>query len=253
MRAAGILSRGAWLGGRLLDLVLPPRCLACGSEIAAARGLCPGCWAGLRFLTPPWCRLCGYPLPHAFAEAPLCAACAEASPPVDRARSALRYDGRSRRLVLGFKHGGRLDGLPLFATWMAQAGEELLADTDLILPVPLHRWRLLKRGFNQSALLAQRIAALTGRVWAPALLQRRRATISQQGLGAEARRENITPAAFGLRRPERVGGANILLIDDVLTTGATLSACAAVLRRAGAARVDALLLARVVKEEDAPI
>jgi ComF family protein len=207
----------------------------------------------LGLLAPPWCRCCGFPLAHAFAEAPLCGRCAMEPPAFDRARAALRYDGQSSRIILGFKRGGRLDGVTLFAGWMAQAGAELLADADLILPVPLHRWRLLTRGFNQSAVLAQRISRLSGRPWAPALLERHRATASQQGLGAEARQENITAASFRVRRPERVAGAKVLLVDDVLTTGATLAACAAVLRRAGAARVDALTLARVVKGEDSPI
>lgn len=239
--------------GTLLDLLLPPRCLACGVEISAADGLCPACWSELRLLAPPWCRCCGFPLPHAFADAPLCGPCAEQPPGFDRARAALRYDARSSRIILGFKRGGRLDGVPVFARWMAQAGEELLADADLILPVPLHRWRLLTRGFNQSAVLAQRIARLTGRPWAPALLERHQATVSQQGLGARQRVTNITAAAFRVPRPERIDGAKVLLIDDVLTTGATIAACAAVLRRAGATRVDALALARVVRDEALPI
>ena len=108
----------------------------------------PPCWGGLGLLAPPWCRCCGFPLPHAFAEAPLCGRCAAEPPGFDRARSALRYDGQSSGVVLGFKRGGRLDGVALFARWMVQAGEELLTDADLILPVPLHRWRLLARGFN---------------------------------------------------------------------------------------------------------
>jgi ComF family protein len=165
----------------------------------------------------------------------------------------LRYDAQSSRIILGFKRAGRLDGVPLFARWMVQAGEELLADADLILPVPLHRWRLLRRGFNQSAVLAQRIGSLVGRSWAPRVLERQRATVSQQGLGAAARQQNVTARAFRVRHPERVAGARILLVDDVQTTGATLTACTTVLRRAGAEHVDVLTLARVVRDEALPI
>lgn len=243
------------LGRAALDLILPPRCLGCGVEVRGVGSLCPECWAGLRFLTPPWCRTCGYPLPHAVPEAPLCPVCAAEPPAYDRARAALRYDEVSRRLVLAFKRGARFEGLRSFGRWLKAAGAELLGEVDAIVPVPMHRWRLLGRGYNQAGLLAQALARETGLPWLPDSLRRVRATASQQGLSAGARLENITAAAFAVPagHVHKVEGARLLLIDDVLTTGATVAACTRVLRRHGAARVDVLTLARVVRDSGNPI
>src|SRR5512134_2669546 len=180
----------------LLDAVLPPRCLACGTLVESAGRLCAGCWRALTFLAPPQCRLCGYPLPHALPEAPLCGSCAVEPPAFDRARAALRYDDGARRLILAFKHADRTDTAPAFGRWLARAGAELLADAELITPVPLHRLRLLKRGYNQAAILARALARETGLALVPDLLQRRRATPSQQGLSGHARLENVTAGAF---------------------------------------------------------
>jgi predicted amidophosphoribosyltransferase len=134
---------------RALDVLLPPRCLGCGAVVESHGSLCAPCWRGLTFLGPPQCRLCGYPMPHALPEAPLCPACAAEPPAYDRARAALRYDEDSRRLILAFKHADRTDITPALGRWLAGAGSELLAEADVIAPVPLHRWRLLRRGYNQ--------------------------------------------------------------------------------------------------------
>lgn len=240
---------------RVLDLVLPPRCLGCGATVEAQGQLCTGCWRALAFLGPPQCRLCGYPMPQVVPDAPLCAACAAEPPLYDRARAALRYDEGSRSLILAFKHADRTDVAPTLCHWLARAGADLLADADVIAPVPLHRWRLLRRGYNQAALLANALARRVGVPVVPDLLQRIRATASQQGLSGRARLENVTAGAFRVHpwhRP-RIQDRKVLLVDDVLTTGATVGACARVLRRAGVARIDVLTLARVVRDASNPI
>jgi ComF family protein len=250
--AVGAGAKRALLG--LLDAVLPPRCLACGAIVESQGRVCAGCWRALTFLAPPQCRLCGYPLPHALPDAPLCGACAVEPPAFDRARAALRYDEGARSLILAFKHADRTDSAPAFGRWLARAGAELLAGADLIAPVPLHRWRLLKRGYNQAAILARALARETGVPLVPDLLQRRRATRSQQGLSGPARLANVTATAFGPHpwHKARLGGRRVVLVDDVMTTGATVGACAQVLRRAGAAEVDVLTLARVVRDASTP-
>jgi ComF family protein len=240
---------------RALDLLLPPRCLGCGAVVETQGRLCAPCWRGLAFLGAPECRLCGYPMPHVVPDAPLCPACAAEPPVYDRARAALRYDDASRRLILAFKHADRTDITPTLGQWLARAGSELLAEADLVAPVPLHRWRLLRRGYNQAALLAAALTRDVGAALVPDLLQRVRATASQQGLGGRARQENVTAAAFRLYpwHRRRVEGRRVLLVDDVLTTGATVGACARVLRRAGALQIDVLTLARVVRDASNPI
>jgi ComF family protein len=153
-------------------------------------------------------------------------------------------------MILRFKHADRTDIAWTFGRIMGLAGVELLSDCDLIVPVPLHRWRLLRRGYNQSALLARALAKASGRRFAPDLLQRVRATASQQGLSGDQRRRNVGLNAFRIHPWRRAGleGRRVLLVDDVLTTGATAGACARVLRRGGASAVDLLTLARVVRD-----
>jgi ComF family protein len=231
-----------------LAAVLPPRCLACGETVTDPRTLCSGCWAQLLFLAPPVCAACGYPFEFDSGPGALCGACMAQRPAYGRARAVFKYDEASRGLILALKHGDRTDAAPALAGWMAGAGHELLAGAEVVAPVPLHRWRLLSRRFNQAALLAHGVAARCGVVCIPDLLIRRRNTPSQGKLTAAGRARNVA-GAFAVN-PARVGALRarrVVLVDDVLTTGATAEACARTLMRGGAESVDVLTLARVVR------
>lgn len=232
----------------LLDAVLPPRCLKCGEIVADAGALCGQCWQGLRFLGTPCCACCGLPFEFDMGENSLCAACIADRPLYNRARAALVYDDASRDLILRFKHADRIDGAATFAGWMARAGAALIDSADIITAVPLHRWRLVRRRYNQAAILANAIGKQRGKRVIPDLLVRRRATPSQGHLGRSQRHRNVA-GAFALHpgRRQVVADARILLVDDVLTTGATAEACARTLRTAGASAVDLLVMARVVR------
>jgi ComF family protein len=233
---------------RALDIVLPPRCLSCGLSVGEHGQLCAACWAEVSFIAPPLCAACGTPFVFDGGEGALCGACIAARPLYGRARAVMRYDDGARALLLGFKHADRTDRAPALARWMARAGDALLADADLLVPVPLHRWRLLQRRFNQSALLAQELGRLTGKPVSTQILRRKRNTAPQGTLTRAQREDNVT-GAFQLREGQaaRVAGKRLLLVDDVLTTGATVTACARVLLRAGASSVDVLTVAHVIR------
>lgn len=230
-----------------VDLLLPPRCLACGAVMGDDAGLCPTCWPKIDFIDAPMCDLCGLPFEFAVEDRTLCGACAATPPPYARARAAFRYDALSRELVLSFKHADKLHGAPAFARWMATAGAELVELSDVIVPVPLHWRRLFARRYNQAQLLASALGRTSGLPVLPDAVRRRRATPSQGHLTRAQRRRNVA-GAFAVPAPRRpsLEGRRVLVVDDVMTTGSTIGAVCRTLRRAGAAETRALVLARVV-------
>ncbi len=236
------------------DLLWPGRSLLSPAR-GAGGGLLPAeDWVRLSLLSPPWCERCGLPLAIDLGEPETCAACLARPPAWGRARAALAYNEASRKIVLDIKRAGRRDGLALVAGWMRRAGHELLADADLIVPVPLHYRRLVQRGYNQAGWLAQAVGRPSGVPVKVAALRRIRATPSQGGLDPRARRRNVAGAfAARPRYASLIESRRILLVDDVLTTGATLGGCVRALKKAGASAVDVLVLARVVRERDITI
>jgi ComF family protein len=233
-----------WRG--MVDLAAPSLCLICAEPVGEPASLCLSCWDRLRQIDEPVCDALGTPFAYDQGEGSLSAAALADPPPWDRARAAVLFDETSGRLVHALKYLDRQEAGLLMARMMARAGRNLLAETDLIIPVPLHRFRLWRRRFNQSAFLARQVATASGRPCSTHLLLRRRPTRTQVGLEREERRKNVRNA-FALT-PEGVAaiaGKSVLLIDDVRTTGATAEACARVLKEAGAARVNLLSFALV--------
>ena len=240
----------------LIDLVFPPRCPLCGDALGEQGGLCIGCWSKLVIPGEPACVLCQRPMGEARqddlgggeAGAHTCAPCLQSRPKHDGIAAATLYNPTSRDLVLAFKHGRRVAlGALLGRLIAARVGD--LAGEWLVVPVPLHRWRLWKRGFNQSALLARTIAAAPGRTLAVDALVRTRATPSLGGLGrtdrAKALRSSIVVSPHW---KARLKDTQVLLVDDVMTSGATSDACVRALRRAGATKVRIACFARVLDE-----
>ena len=230
--------------GEAIDFLLPPRCVVSGVPVERQGMISPEIWGELNFVSDPACKRCGLPFEFNM-EADICAACLDHPPVFDKARAALRYDDGSRSVVLGFKHGDQLHAVKAFTPWLQKAGAGLIRRADIIAPVPLHYWRLVRRRYNQSALMAKDLARESEKTYIPDLLLRTRATPPQGHLKAGERAANVRKA-FALGE-HKVKDRNILLIDDVMTSGATANECASVLKKAGANRVDVLTLARVVK------
>jgi ComF family protein len=228
---------------KFLDAVLPPRCPVTGSIVGETVTVAPEYWSQLTFLQKPFCARCGTPFGHDGVEGMTCGSCMTIPPLYSRARAALKYDDASAKALLKFKHGDGTHLSPLLSKWLLQSGAELFEGADVLIPVPLHRWRLFKRRYNQAALLAQSLSVFTDIPVTTTVLKRTRRTESQGHKSKSQRLENIRNA-FNVRG--NVDGKNIILIDDVMTSGATATECAKVLLNAGAAQVDVLTVARVV-------
>lgn len=228
--------------GDLLDLIFPPMTL--DGAHALAGGLSAETWSRITFIDDPACLGCGAPFEYELGVR--CAACLAKPRAFDAARAACLYDETSREPILKLKHSDRTDLAPLFARWLSRAARELLAEADAIAPVPLHPSRLLSRRYNQAAEIARPLARLNGVAYLPDALVRRRATDTQGGKSGVGRRRNVA-GAFEVPsgRARLVSGKRILLVDDVLTTGATAEGCARALKAAGALRVDVAVVARV--------
>ncbi|HEY1980818.1 MAG TPA: ComF family protein [Xanthobacteraceae bacterium] len=230
-----------------LDLALPPLCPAC-REPVEGRGLCPACWSKLSFITRPYCERLGIPFVYDPGPGILSMEAIADPPAYHRARAAVRFDDVARALVHALKYGDRLDLAPMMGRWVSQAGRELLAEADALVPVPLHWRRLWARRFNQSAMLAAAIAKESGVPIAAGALKRVKPTVQQVGLSRTERAQNVQGA---FRVPPEgnavVRGRRLVLVDDVLTSGATVDGCARALLRAGAANVDVLIFARVAE------
>ncbi len=231
-----------WVG----DLIVPPVCASCRVALSDHHAICALCWRDVAFIGAPLCERMGLPLPFDTGSPSVSAAALADPPDYDRARAAAHFGGTARRLVHGFKYSDRQEVRVLLGRWLLTAGRELLNDAHLIIPVPMSRRRLFWRTFNQAAILAHEVGKSSGLSVSVSTLRRRRATRPQVGLTRAQRRDNME-GAFAVAKHKRplVDGHNILLIDDVITTGATINACARALKRAGAARVDVLTVAMV--------
>lgn len=233
-----------------IDLLLPPRCIGTGDIVDAPGMISPAFWSELSFIEKPFCACCGMPFGFEALEGSLCGGCLEEHPVFDAARAAVAYNDASRQAILDFKYGDRLHAARTFAQWLLRSGADVLPSCDVIVPVPLHPRRLWQRRFNQSAVLAGALSAACGKPHVPDVLRRQKFTVPQKGLSRNERNDNVRNAfSVDPAQAARLAGQHVVLIDDVFTSGATLNECARVLKRAGAAAVSVLTIARVTREE----
>jgi len=234
----------------VVEFIYPPRCLLCNTQVAEHEALCGWCWRETPFIGGTICDACGAPLPGEPLDEPeYCDDCVKMTRPWKRGRAALIYRANARKLILAFKHGSRPELAAPVARWMMAVGRDLLLPGTLVVPVPSHWTRLLRRRYNQSALLADEIARRSGLESCPDALARKRRTRMQEGLSREQRFRNVAEAIVPHgRRGALLKDRNVLLVDDVMTSGATLAAASEACHVAGAREVSVLVLARVAKD-----
>ncbi|MFN3945416.1 MAG: double zinc ribbon domain-containing protein [Allosphingosinicella sp.] len=247
MHAPAVLARAAFR--RLVDLALPPRCPGCGAVTREPHSFCLACWSALSFLGEPCCGRCGLPFEYDAGDGALCGGCLKAPPDFDRLRAAVAYGDISRKVAIRLKYSGRPGIAVTMAHFMARHVGE--GDPPILAPVPLHRWRIWKRGYNQAALIASALARRCGGEVELALLERVKATPPLKGMN---RRERALAVRGAFRvageAKARIAGRRVVLVDDVYTSGATANACARALRKSGAGRVEIVCWARVVRGGD---
>jgi len=227
------------------NFILPPHCVVCKKLLCDENGFCGECFKKLSVISSPYCKICGRPFVGEVLGEALCGECLISLPSYDAMRSAFVYDEASSRLVSGFKYADQLHLLKPLARQLARISTDFLDDVEVIVPVPLHYWRLVQRRYNQSALLAKELAKITSRSYAPELLTRLRFTTPQVGLKRSLRKVNVK-GAFGVKVAQQklVAGKRVLLVDDVVTTGATIEECVKALKNAGASKVYVATIAR---------
>ena len=249
---SGLLSHGRTVLQICRDALFPPVCPLCREDTTTPDTLCHACWSGIAFLDGSGCQFCGYPMDAGmFGDADLtCDHCLRTPKHWQRGRAVFRYQGAGRKLVLGLKHGDRLDRVPMLADWAVRAGGPLAREPGVVVPVPLHWQRRLKRRGNQAAELSRAIARRSHPLKnLPQALRRIRNTGSQDGKNREDRSRNVSGAFVPGPEAASLRGARVLLVDDVLTTGATLNEAARLCLELGAARIDVLVLALVVRDQ----
>ncbi|MEM5476579.1 ComF family protein [Pacificibacter sp. AS14] len=235
---------------RLARFLYPPQCLTCDEIVDFVYGLCPKCWGDTPFIKQNGCEMCATPLIGEVESGDLCDSCRAVSRPWSRARAALLYEGNARSIVLRLKHGDRTDLAYPVGEWLAEAARPLVTTNMIVAPVPLHWFRGFRRRYNQSLLLSRRVSRLLELDHCPNLLQRRIATRKLDGMTAQERTDVVSDAiTLRPHRAEALKGRHVLLIDDVMTTGATLTACTKACLGGGAIQVSVAVLARVAKKD----
>ncbi len=237
-----------YLFERFIDILLPPRCFVSGEFVEKNGTISPDVWKNLHFITKPFCSQCAHIFEFDTGEGEICLSCQEKPPYFDAARAALKYDDYSKRIILSFKYADQIHSAKALGRWMVSCGGDLWSDTDLIVPVPLHRWRLLQRRYNQASLLAREISKQVEVLMSNSCLVRQKYTVSQGHKSSKERRLNVSGVfVVPEKKKAEINEKTILLVDDVLTSGATLNECARVLKEAGAKKVYVLCLARAQK------